>query len=78
MPTKQGRPLYPVKVFKCGEMETGRDHINIDSFGDHLKIYRGIQEKRAQERERILSEIDAEQDQKPEVESEPEIERDYL
>lgn len=43
-----------------------------------MKIYRGIQEKRAQERERIIKEIDDAQDPKPDLESDPEMESDYL
>jgi cyclophilin family peptidyl-prolyl cis-trans isomerase len=42
------RPKYPVAIFNCGELDDDRDHIKFDEFREHINVYKGYAEKKAQ------------------------------
>ena len=42
------RPLVPIRVFNCGEVDDGREHIKFEEFKEQLNIYRAFAEKKAQ------------------------------
>lgn len=48
---RNDRPTYPVRIFNCGEIGDGREHIKFEEFKDQIEIYKGYQEKRAQRKE---------------------------
>jgi hypothetical protein len=39
---KDGQLLFTITIFGCGELNSGRDHIRLDEFNEHLQIYRKI------------------------------------
>mmetsp|Transcript_18728 Transcript_18728/g.33936 ORF Transcript_18728/g.33936 Transcript_18728/m.33936 type:complete len:433 (+) Transcript_18728:2220-3518(+) len=45
------RPKYPVAIFNCGELDDDRDHIKFDEFREHINVYKGYAERRAQRQE---------------------------
>ena len=49
-------PKVPVRIFNCGELDDGREHIKFEEFKDQIQIYRAFIEKKAQKREEHLKE----------------------
>lgn len=48
------RPLVPIRIFNCGEIDDGREHIKFEEFKEQLNIYRAYAEKRAQRKDEHL------------------------
>lgn len=51
---RNDRPSYPVRIFNCGEIGDGREHIKFEEFKEQIEIYKGYQEKRAQRKDENL------------------------
>ncbi|CAG9318581.1 unnamed protein product [Blepharisma stoltei] len=51
---KDGKPKKPVRIFNCGEIEDGREHIKFEEFKDQIQIYRAYLERKAQKKEEHL------------------------
>lgn len=50
------KPKVPIKVFNCGQVDDGRDHIKFEEFRDQINIYRAYEERKAQKKEEHLRE----------------------
>ncbi|OMJ78508.1 hypothetical protein SteCoe_21662 [Stentor coeruleus] len=50
------KPKFPIKVFNCGQVDDGRDHIKFEEFRDQINIYRAYEERKAQKKEEHLKE----------------------
>ena len=48
------RPKVPIRVFNCGQLEDGREHIKFEEFRDQINIYRAYEERKAQKKEEHL------------------------
>lgn len=53
------RPKYPIAIFNCGELDDDRDHIKFDEFREHINIYKGYAEKKAQRQEEHMRQFQA-------------------
>jgi cyclophilin family peptidyl-prolyl cis-trans isomerase len=48
------KPKVPIRVFNCGQLGDGREHVKFEEFRDQIKIYRAFEEKKAQRKEEHL------------------------
>lgn len=48
------KPKFPIRIFNCGQLEDGREHIKFEEFRDQIKIYRAFEERKAQRKEEHL------------------------
>lgn len=48
---KDGKPKKPVRIFNCGEIDDGREHIKFEEFRDQIQIYRAYMERKAQKKD---------------------------
>jgi peptidyl-prolyl isomerase G (cyclophilin G) len=48
------KPKVPIRIFNCGQLDDGREHIKFEEFRDQINIYRGYEEKKAQKKEEHL------------------------
>ena len=48
------KPIVPVRVFNCGQLGDGREHVKFEEFRDQIKIYRAFEERKAQRKEEHL------------------------
>lgn len=51
---QMNKPKLPIKIFNCGQLEDGREHIKFEEFRDQIKIYRAFEERKAQRKEEHL------------------------
>lgn len=48
------KPKVPIRIFNCGQIDDGREHIKFEEFRDQINIYRGYEERKAQKKEEHL------------------------
>jgi peptidyl-prolyl isomerase G (cyclophilin G) len=48
------KPILPIRIFNCGQLDDGREHIKFEEFREHINIYRAFEERKAQKKEEHL------------------------
>ena len=48
------KPKTSIRIFNCGQIDDGREHIKFEEFRDQINIYRAYEERKAQKKEEHL------------------------